>query len=91
MILYLILLFIATTMNDIYYPVKPFIREFNSVIYLISLTTVLIFTYLSKDNKIDRYHPRKNQRNKLLVTKEALIREHNFKPLLTGHKESIDW
>ena len=27
----------------------------------------------------------------LLVPKEALIGEHNLKPLLTGHKESIDW
>ena len=25
------------------------------------------------------------------MTKEALIGEHNLKPLLTGHKESIDW
>ena len=33
----------------------------------------------------------KNQRNRLLVPKEALIGEHNLKPLLTVHKESIDW
>ena len=30
----------------------------------------------------------KNQRNRLLVSKEALIGEHNLKPLLTGHKEA---
>ena len=33
----------------------------------------------------------KNQRNILLVTKEALIGEHNLKPLLTVHNESIDF
>ena len=32
----------------------------------------------------------KNQRNILLVPKEALIGEHNLKPLITVHKESID-
>ena len=52
-----------------------------TVIYLISLTTGLI----------SRYHPRKNQRNRLLVPKETLIGEHNLKPLLTVHKERIDW
>ena len=30
-----------------YYPVKPCIKEFCSVIYLISLATVLIYTYQS--------------------------------------------
>ena len=29
--------------------------------------------------------------NMLLIPKEALIGEHNLKPLLTIHKESIDW
>ena len=37
------------------------------------------------------YVLQKNQRNILLVPKEALIGEHNLKPLLTVHKESIDW
>ena len=35
------------TFNYIYYPVKPCIKEFSTVIYLISLTTVLITTYQS--------------------------------------------
>ena len=65
----------------VYYPVKPYIKKFCTVIYQISLTTGLI----------SRYHLRKNQRNILLVTKEALIGEDNPKPLLTVHKESIDW
>ena len=65
----------------IYYPVKPYIKEFCTVIYLISLTTGLI----------SRYHPRKNQRNILLVPKEGLIGDHNLKPLLTVNKESINW
>ena len=47
--------------------------------------------YLSVLGLISRYHLRKNQRNRLLVTKEALIGEQNLKPLLTGHKENIDW
>ena len=67
-----------------YYPVKPCIKEFCSLIYQISLTMV-------SPRAISRYHPRKNQRNNLLVTKEALIGEHNLKPLLTGHKKGIDW
>ena len=37
---------------------------------------------------ITNHSMKKNQKNKLLLTKEALIGEHN---LLTGHKESIDW
>ena len=35
----------------VYYPVKPYIKEFFSVIYQISLTTVLISTYQSYDDK----------------------------------------
>jgi len=37
---------------------------------------------------ISRYHPRKKSKE---MSKEALIGEHNLKPLLTGYKESIDW
>ena len=71
---------------------KPCIKEFCIVIYLISLTTGLISRYQDiSPRMISRYHQRKDQRNRLLVTKEALIGEHNLKPLLTGHKESIDW
>ena len=36
---------------DLLYPVKPCIKEFCSVIYLVSLTTVLISIYQSKDDK----------------------------------------
>ena len=68
---------------------KPCIKEFCSVIYLISLTTVLISTYQILYRTISRYHPRENQRIRLLVSKEALIGEHNLKPLLTGHKKAL--
>ena len=31
------------------------------------------------------------EKNHKIVIKEALIGEHNLKPLLTGHKDGIDW
>ena len=39
---------------------------------------------------LSRYRPRKRSKDILLVPKEALIGEHNLKPLITVHKESID-
>ena len=50
---------------------------------------VLVTSLLISPRTISRYHLRKNQRNKLLVSKEALIGEHNLKPLLTGHKNAL--
>ena len=66
---------------------KPYIKEFCTVIYLISLTTGLI----TSPRTTSRYHPRNKSKEYIVSTKEALIGEHNLKPLLTGHKESIDW
>ena len=40
---------------------------------------------------ISKYHPRKKSKEYIVSTKKALIGEHNLKPLLTVHKESIDW
>ena len=75
----------------LYYPVKPCIKEFFSVISDITNQSIYQPYLLISPRKISRYHLRKNQRKKLLMTKEPLIGEHNLKPLLTVHKESIDW
>ena len=57
------------------------------MIYLISLTTGLISRYQSEEDKL--ISPEKKSRNRLLVPKEALIGEHNLKPLFTVHKENM--
>jgi len=41
---------------------------------------------------ISSYHPREKLKGKLVSGKRSFdIGEHNLKPLLTGHKERIDW
>ena len=74
-------------MKDLGYAVLPseaiHIKEFCSVIYLISLTTILLSAVLVRDIIGEKV------KYTLLGIKEALIGKHNLRSLLAAHKRSM--
>jgi len=60
----------------------PFPMQHSRHLSQISLLPMLLHKHITWE---------KNQRNKWLMTKEALVGENNLKLLLAVHKRSIDW